>query len=48
MLFDFIQQKIMFLEKQDVLLTDLLSSFEEVVRKIAEVSENKGRTINNK
>jgi len=41
------QQKIIFLEQQDVLLTDSFSSFEEVVWKEIEVPGNKRRTITN-
>jgi len=38
----------MFLEKQNVLLADSISTFEETVKKIAETPGSIGRSINNK
>lgn len=46
--FSFIPNKITFLEKQDVLLADSISSFEEIVKKISETPGSIGKLINNK
>jgi len=46
--FSFIPNKITFLEKQDVLLADSISSFDEIVKNIPETPRSIGKPINNK
>ncbi|KAF0746556.1 Uncharacterized protein FWK35_00032030 [Aphis craccivora] len=46
--FSFIPNKITFLEKQEVLLADSISSFDEIVKKISETPGSIGKSINTK